>query len=93
MANECSGIEDEVDSPTNNTRYQKVKRRPTTQEAMLESVHVAHLHVTPEKLAQQNFMREMISAVLDEDTGELMEYRRLTNNPRYLPLYRNYYDK
>ena len=93
MTDECSEIEDEVDSPTHNTRRQKGKRRPTTQEAMLESVHVAHLHVTPEKLAQQNFMREMISAVLDEDTGELMEYRRLTKNPRYRPLYRNYYDK
>ena len=35
----------------------------------------------------------MISAVLDEDTGELMEYRNLMNNPKYSPLYRKSYTK
>ena len=35
----------------------------------------------------------VINAVLDKDTGELMEYRRLMKNPKYRPLYRNSYAK
>ena len=35
----------------------------------------------------------MISAILDEDTGEFMEYRHLMKNPKYLPLYRDSYTK
>ena len=35
----------------------------------------------------------MISAILDEDTGEFMEYRHLMKNPNYHPLYHNSYAK
>ena len=35
----------------------------------------------------------MISAVLDEDTGELMEYRGLMKNPKYRKLYAKLYTK
>ena len=33
----------------------------------------------------------MLSAVLDEDTGELMDFRKMMMNPKYYPLYRNSY--
>ena len=35
----------------------------------------------------------MLSSVLYEDTGELMEYRKLIKNPKYRPLYQKYYAK
>ena len=35
----------------------------------------------------------MLSAVIDEETGELMEYRKLMKNPKYRPLYLNSYAK
>ena len=35
----------------------------------------------------------MINAVLDEDTGELMEYRHLMKNPKYCQLYGKSYAK
>ena len=35
----------------------------------------------------------VINAVLDEYTGELIEYHRLMKNPKYLQLYRNSYAK
>ena len=35
----------------------------------------------------------MLSNVLDEETGELMEYRKLRKNPNYRLLYRNSYAK
>ena len=38
-------------------------------------------------------LNELINAVLDKDTGELMEYRRLMKNPRYRTLYRDSYAK
>ena len=35
----------------------------------------------------------MLSAVIDKDTGELMEYQRLMKNPKYCSLYCNSYAK
>ena len=35
----------------------------------------------------------MISSVLDEDIGKIMEYRNLTKNPKYRLLYRKSYAK
>ena len=36
---------------------------------------------------------EMINAVLDKDTGELMEYRHLMKSPKYRQLYGKSYTK
>ena len=44
-------------------------------------------------MARRKFPKWMLSAVLDEDTGEVMEYRNLMKNPKYSPIYRNYYAK
>ena len=33
--------------------------------------------------ASRRFPLEMLNAVLDEDTGDLMEYRALMKNPKY----------
>ena len=38
-------------------------------------------------LSSRKFPIEMISAVLDEDTGELMEYRGLMKKPKHRKLY------
>ena len=35
----------------------------------------------------------MLRTVLDKDTGEFMEYRKLMRKPKYRQLYRNYYSK
>ena len=70
LADLHNDIKYEVENPARNTRIQTGKRRPTTQDYML--VAVAHLKVTPAQLAQRKFPVEMISAVLDKDTGKLM---------------------
>ena len=67
--------------------------RTPTQEAMLTSVNRAQMTLTPEKLVQWKFPRKMFSAVLDKDTGELMEYRKFMKNPKYRPLYQNSHAK
>ena len=35
----------------------------------------------------------MLRTVLDKDTGEFMEYRKLMRKPKYRQLYCNYYSK
>ena len=42
---------------------------------MLASMNRAQLTVTPAQLVQRKFLKEMLSDVLDKDTGELMESR------------------
>jgi len=51
------------------------------------------LNVSPRNLASRRFPFEMINAVLDKDTGELMEYRHLMKNPKYRQLYGKSYAK
>ena len=63
------------------------------QEAIIECVEVTQLKVTPRLLASRQFPIEILNAVLDEDTGELMEYQTLMNNPKYRNLYGNSYSK
>ena len=38
-------------------------------------------------LASRKFLRHMLHAVLNEDTGELMEYRHLIGNPKYIEIW------
>ena len=57
---------------------------------------MAYLNTAPQKLAprwlaQWNFLFKIISAVLNEDTGELMEYIKLMWKPKYGKIYRNSY--
>ena len=73
-------IKYEVDALARNTRIQTGKRGSTTQEAML--IAVAQLRVTLAHLAQRKFPIEILSAVLDKNTFEIMEYQRMMNNPQ-----------
>ena len=61
---------------------------------MLSCADVAQLKLSPRNLVSQHFLIKMINAVLDKDTGELVEYRHLTKNPKYHQLlYGKYYKK
>ena len=59
---------------------------------MMAYLNTEYQELTLEWLAQRNFPLEMLSAVLDEDTGKLMEYRyfmknknTVTYNPTNIP--------
>ena len=55
---------------------------------------IAHRQcMSPQHLSSRCFPSYMINAVLDTDTGELMEYRHLMKNPKYRNLYGNSYAK
>ena len=51
------------------------------------------LPMSPKHLAQRKYPRKMINAVLNQETGEIMEYRQVINNPKYRELYKKAYAK
>ena len=63
------------------------------QEAML---HIINLHQSPflaRNAASRRFPKEVLAAVLNKETGELMEYRHLIANPKYRPTWMPSYGK
>ena len=63
------------------------------QEAILTCANAMQLTMSPQKLAQRNYPSEMINAVLNQQTGELTEYRQVMKNPKYRALYEKVYAK
>jgi len=61
--------------------------RVLVRQTMLTALDVGQLNVTPRNLSHRKFPMEMLNAVLDEDTGELLEYRHLMRNPKYRELW------
>ena len=87
-------LDEIVDPPTTEEqpRYNLRPRnnvRTITQEMMLHAVHIAGTHVpfSAQQAARRQFplqfLAELAYAVLDGDTGELLEYRHLIKNPKY----------
>ena len=54
---------------------------------------VMHKPINPARLSQQKLPTKMISAVLNKDTGDLMEMRQLLRNPKYADLWGKLYTK
>ncbi len=54
---------------------------------MLACAEISQLMLDPQMLACQELPIEMINVVLNENTGELMEYRALIKDPKYQKLY------
>jgi hypothetical protein len=49
--------------------------------------------ITPRSTARQQFPANMLQAVLDKSTGQLMEMRHLLINPKFKELWRKSYTK
>eukprot|EP00804_Cyclotella_cryptica_P002823 CCRYP_009357-RB/>CCRYP_009357-RB protein AED:0.24 eAED:0.24 QI:0/0/0/1/0/0/2/0/561 len=65
----------------------------TTQETILHLLHYNRMPLTPQQAAIRRFPRDTLSAILDTDTGELLEYRHLIKNPKYRTIWKNTYGK
>ena len=72
-----------VDQPSANTR----SKRSITDEIMLSVLELSGHNVKPSQSAGRKYpaavLSEMMNAVLDDNTGELMEYRHLIRHPAY----------
>ena len=78
-------------SPAMNTRSSRV---PTiTQETMLRMINIQGNKMTARQAASRRFPKEALAAVLNEETGELMEYRHLLANPKYRATWSKAYGK
>ncbi len=60
---------------------------------MLACAEISQHRLAPQELASQKIPIKMINTVLNEDTGELMEYRSLMKDPKYQNLYAQLYAK
>ena len=60
---------------------------------MLACANVMWLPMSPKNLAQRKYPREIINTVLNQATGEMMEYRQVMKNPKYQELYEKAYAK
>jgi hypothetical protein len=77
--------------PAYHTRAQAAKHKTfhsnVTREAILTAVEMSFKQLNPAKLAQRQFplqvLCEIAGAVMDDETGELMEYRQLMKNTKY----------
>ena len=71
-----------METPATNTRS-ITNGRTLIQEAMLACMKRRQTDMNARTLASRKFSRHMLNAVLNEDTGELMEYRHLIGDPKY----------
>ena len=65
--------------------------RAAAQEVMLSCFDVGQHKISARTLASKKLPQKVLAAVLNEDTGELMEYCHLIGNPMYQGLWQYSY--
>lgn len=91
--------EDEVDeTPAQRTRAASRRKnrahvRDITQEAVLATMEIYEVQVQPRALAGRRYPAQMLNAVLNKETGEMMEYRHLMADPKLKSLWQAKYGK
>ena len=68
-----------------------MRTRSKTQDAMLSCCDVGQKGMSNQTLMSRRFPKEVLAAVLNEETGKLMEYRHLIGNPKYRELWQSSY--
>ena len=67
--------------------------RTLTQEAVLTAMEINEVVARPQSLAGRRYPPQMLNAVLNNETGEMMEYRHLMANPKYKETWQKAYGK
>ena len=76
-------------TPAQNTR----SKRTMSQDIILNMINIHKPNMTARQAASRKFPKEALAAVLNEETGELMEYRHLLANPKYRATWSKAYGK
>ena len=75
-----------LDGPAQNTRLQ-TQARTITQECIMATIEMSQAPITARNAAQRKYQMQLIneiaSVVLDVETGEMLEFRHLMQNPKY----------
>jgi hypothetical protein len=76
-------------------RGKRMTTRTLTQDSLLSTIGITGTTLDPTTLARNKIPlqanRDMANAVVNEETGELMEYRHLMKNPKYHDVWSNSY--
>ena len=64
-----------------------------TQEMILHLLHHSATPLTTQQDAVRCFPWDVLAAILDTDTGKLLEYHHLIKNPKYCTIGKNKYGK
>ena len=75
------------DPPTGPAMRTRIKTFSTTQEAMLSCFNIHQISTSACAVMSLRFSKEVLAEVLNEETGELMEYLHLIRNPKYRELW------
>ena len=75
----------EEEEPETPPAYNTRSKAPITitQETILRAIDINDKNFNAQKASRRKFHPEVLAAVLNEETGELMEYRHLIANPKY----------
>ena len=69
------------------TRQQKRLQGSITTDVMLTVIEIRGKKMNMQRLASRKFPMELLcefaGAVMDDDTGDMLEYRQLVKNPKY----------
>ncbi len=90
--------QDDDDAPSANTRLQR-KKRTITQDYLFHMIDVPVLTqpFTNNQAASRKFPIQFLcgfaSAILDDETGDLLEYQHLLNHPKYKDVWSNSFGK
>ena len=91
--------DEEVDeTPASRTRAATRRKnrahvRNITQEAVLATMEIYEVKLRPRALAGRRYPAQMLNAVLNKETGQMMEYRHLMADPKLKPLWQAKYGK
>jgi len=80
---------DPASTPAQNTQ----SRRTINQDIMLSMINIHRPNMTARQAESRQFPREALAAVLNEETGKLIEYRHLLANPKYHATWSKVYRK
>ena len=84
----------ETTSPAMNTRSRfRTITQESTQDSIFRMIDITDIKLLPSATARRRYPKELLAAVLDPHTGELMEYRHLIANPAYRPVWKPAYGK
>ena len=88
-------IDGNTSPPAMNTRSSRTIRS-ITEEAMLTAIEMTRgfaNEIKPRQLASRQFPIHMLNAILNEETGKMMEYRHLLADPKYRSIYSKAFGK
>jgi hypothetical protein len=90
-------VQYERTAPRYQTRQQRRLNGSVTTDALLSVIELSQSKLTPKQLSSRKFPLEFLcefaNAVMDEETGDMLEYRQLLKRPKYRDIWSKAFGK